>query len=89
MRINPNIRTGNINPYSKQLNKQQQLEKTSQTRTDKVEISSAAKELQKGGPIESARQERVESLKKQVQSGNYQVDPQAVAKKMVNYFSGQ
>jgi negative regulator of flagellin synthesis FlgM len=83
MKINPMGPTG-INPYKKQLNKLAETEKI--TKTDKVEISSAAKQLQETSPVTVARQEKVEALKQQVQSGNYKVNPEAVAKGVYDFY---
>lgn len=85
MKIN-NFGTSGINPYKKQLGKVDQANKAEAVKgTDKVEISSAAKELQQVNS--SARTDKVEALKKQVQSGNYEVDAQEVAKSIMNFYS--
>lgn len=85
MKINP-FGTSGINPYKKQIGKIDQANKAGAANgTDKVEISSAAKELQQVNL--SARTEKVEALKKQVQSGNYEINAQEVAKSIVNFYS--
>ncbi|MFT4414412.1 flagellar biosynthesis anti-sigma factor FlgM [Fredinandcohnia humi] len=73
-----------INPYKNQMNKVAATERS--TKADKVEISSAAKELLEASPITVARQEKVEALKKQVQSGTYKVDSEAVAKSVYDFY---
>ena len=73
-----------MNPYKKQMNKVVQTEKA--TQTDKVEISSAAKQLQETSPITIERQQKVEALKKQVQSGTYKVNAEDVAKSVYDFY---
>ncbi|MFC4182829.1 flagellar biosynthesis anti-sigma factor FlgM [Saccharococcus thermophilus] len=78
----------NVNPYQRQYNR---LEKqaSSANKKDQVEISEAAKELQEAAKWESARQEKVEKLKQQVQNGTYTIDPKAIAKSMIRYYRNQ
>lgn len=83
MKINQFGNVG-MNPYKKQMNKITATEKA--TKTDKVEISSAAKQLQETSPILVARQEKVEALKQQVQSGTYKVDSESVAKSVYDFY---
>lgn len=58
----------------------------STSKRDKLEISSEALELQKGNPLELERQQKVEQLKAQVQSGEYEINPREVAKKMYDFW---
>ncbi|SDP95037.1 anti-sigma-28 factor, FlgM family [Litchfieldia salsa] len=83
MKINQTNLAG-INPYKKQVNKVVQTEKT--VKTDKVEISSAAKQLQETSAVTLERQEKIDALKQQVQNGTYKVDPEKIAKSIVNYY---
>lgn len=84
MKIN-NIGRMNINPYNKQIDK---LEKTAATtKKDKLEISSEALELQKGGTIEAQRDKLVEELKNKVNSGQYEIEPQKIAEKMYSFWN--
>lgn len=86
MKIN-NYGTQGVNPYKK-VNKVEQSNKAEGTKgTDKVEISSAAKELQQVSQVSAARTEKIDALKKQVQSGTYEVNPQDVAKSILNFYS--
>lgn len=78
----------NFNPYKKQIQKQQEMQKSDSFK-DKVEISSKAKQMQENIKAQEARQERVEEIKQQVDSGEYQVDAQQTAKKMVNFFENR
>ncbi|MCR2822352.1 flagellar biosynthesis anti-sigma factor FlgM [Lederbergia panacisoli] len=83
MKINP-FRSVEMNPYKKQLNK---LEKQPAiAKTDKVEISAEAKEMQKLPSIVKEREVRVAELKNQIQNGNYKVDLKEVAKGIAKFY---
>ncbi len=84
MKIN-NIGRVNVNPYNKQMEKMEKAQNVS--KRDKIEISSEALELQKGGPLEIERQEKVEKLKEKVQSGEYEIKPREIAKKMYDFWN--
>lgn len=84
MKIN-NFGKVNINPYQKQMDKIESVQKTK--KSDKVEISLEAKELQKVTAIEKERLEKVQALKNKVDSGDYQVNPRDVAKKMYDFWN--
>jgi negative regulator of flagellin synthesis FlgM len=83
MKIN-NFRPVNMNPYNKQMEKQDQLQ--SSKKKDKIEISPEALELQRGNQLELDRQERVNELKSKVQSGEYKVNPEEIAHKMYSFW---
>jgi negative regulator of flagellin synthesis FlgM len=85
MKIN-NINSLNVNPYKKNLNKVQGAEKAA-ARADKVEISSAAKEMQVTSKVAAERLDKVQALKQQVEAGSYQVDAESVANSVIQYFS--
>lgn len=82
MKIN-NIGRLNVNPYQ-QVGKMEQVQKTN--KKDKIEISSEAMNLQKIGNIELQRQEKIDSIKKNIQSGQYEVNPKEIAKKMYSFW---
>ncbi|MBS4200404.1 flagellar biosynthesis anti-sigma factor FlgM [Bacillus sp. FJAT-49732] len=83
MRIN-SFRPVETNPYNKQLNTPEK--KSATGKTDKVEISAEAKEMQKLPSIIKEREVRVAELKNQVQSGNYEVDLKDVAKSIAKFY---
>ncbi|OLO38088.1 flagellar biosynthesis anti-sigma factor FlgM [Alkalihalophilus pseudofirmus] len=85
MKINPYQNIQN-NPYRKQVEKQAAQHEV-QSKKDQIQISKAALELQQSTKIDAARQEKVNQLKEQVQSGNYKVDAQAVANKFYDYWT--
>ncbi|KAA0548325.1 flagellar biosynthesis anti-sigma factor FlgM [Bacillus sp. BGMRC 2118] len=84
MKIN-NLGPINVNPYKKNMSKVDNLPK-SQSKTDKVEISSAALELRQNSKVVMDRAERVEALRHQVEAGTYSVDAESVAKSVIQYF---
>lgn len=84
MKINP---YGNIqNIYKKSVEKQQPKDNVAK-KQDKIEISSEAKWLQQETRISAERNHKVEELKAKVQSGEYKVNPQEVAKKFYEFWN--
>ena len=55
-------------------------------KTDKLEISSEAKQLSEMSSFTVERNERVQELKAQVQAGTYEVNPEQLASNLVKYF---
>lgn len=86
MKIN-NIGQVNINPYNRQMEKMEGIAKAS--KRDKLEISTEAKELQKGNPIELERKQFVEELKNKVDSGQYEIEPKKIAEKMYSFWNNE
>ena len=62
------------------------LGKSKQKKTDVVEISREAKEMQSISSIEKERQTKVEELKAQVEDGTYNLQPNQIAKSMIDYY---
>ncbi|UOR11669.1 flagellar biosynthesis anti-sigma factor FlgM [Halobacillus amylolyticus] len=88
MKINgPNH--SNFNPYKKQVTQQADVQRQKQSQQDKVEISHQGKALQESEQKSSARQKYVDEIKAAVNDGKYQVDPNATAKKMVDFWSNK
>lgn len=84
MKINGHNRLNGINPYKKNIDKQEQAKATK--KQDHVEISQHAKQMQVAQSFTTERQEKIAKLKKQVESGTYQVKPQEVAKKLYEFW---
>ena len=88
----------NLVPYVQQNGKVGAAERSSATPAaqnqvpteDKVDLSSQSKEMNKISEVLAAapdvRAEKVDALKKQVESGQYQVNSDAVAEKMIKEF---
>lgn len=84
MRINPYQSIQHI--YRQQVEKAN-VKKETRQKGDQVEISSEALEMQKGTPLEKARQEKVAELKKKIESGEYKVNAKAVAAKFYEFWN--
>ncbi|MFN7252518.1 MAG: flagellar biosynthesis anti-sigma factor FlgM [Anaerobacillus sp.] len=84
MKINP---YGNIqNIYRKSIEKQQPKGDVSKKR-DQLEISTTAKLMQQETRIATERKEKVEALKAKIDSGEYKVNAQDVAKKFYEFWN--
>lgn len=86
MKIN-NFGSSGINPYKRQMNNMENAKSSAKSGSDKVEISATAKEMQQLSQYSASRQERVEQLKLQVQNGTYKVNPEQVAKSMIDFYT--
>lgn len=56
---------------------------------DKINISNEAMQLQKNKEMNQDRAERVQSIKKAFQSGEYEIDTEKTAQKMIDFWSNQ
>ncbi|MBB6447279.1 flagellar biosynthesis anti-sigma factor FlgM [Bacillus benzoevorans] len=86
MKIN-NFGPSGINPYKRQMNSMENAKSSAKAGADKVEISATAKEMHQLSQYSASRQERVEQLKLQVQNGTYKVNPEQVAKSMIDFYT--
>ncbi|QAY68575.1 flagellar biosynthesis anti-sigma factor FlgM [Paenibacillus protaetiae] len=85
MKINETQRISAINRYQKQ-NEARTAESGRKKQTDKVQISTEAKEMLLTSQMNGAeRASRVAELKKEVSTGTYQVDAGAIAEKLLPY----
>lgn len=84
MKINP-INTNSVNPYMKQQRNVNTV-KVKNAFADRIEISDAAKEMQVVSDYSQERAEKIQKLKKEIQSGQYKVDAQKVAEDMLKYY---
>ncbi|MEK5040713.1 flagellar biosynthesis anti-sigma factor FlgM [Sporosarcina sp. FSL K6-3457] len=75
-----------INPYKTNQLKAEQLEQKSKMQTDKLEISSEAKQLSEISPFTVQRNERVEQLKTEIEAGTYKVDAEQLASNLAKYY---
>ncbi|WHY13932.1 flagellar biosynthesis anti-sigma factor FlgM [Peribacillus frigoritolerans] len=85
MKIN-NVGMTGVNPYNLQANKTGNIKESKVKSSDKVEISSAAKEMQQSSSILAARQAKVDELKIQVEKGNYKLNALATAKGLIDFY---
>ncbi|WP_107842087.1 flagellar biosynthesis anti-sigma factor FlgM [Metasolibacillus meyeri] len=84
MKINP-INLKAINSYKPQLRPVKQTDQATSF-ADKIEISSAAKEMQVTADYNTERAVRVQQLKADIQSGEYKVNARQVAEDMLKYY---
>ena len=75
-----------INPYKTNQLKAEQVEQKAKMQTDKIEISSEAKQLSEISPFTIQRNERVEQLKAEIESGTYKVDAEQLASNLAKYY---
>lgn len=75
-----------VNPYNKQQNSIKAAENKKTISSDKIEISSAAKEMSASSTYSAERAQKVQQLKEQIQSGEYQVDARKVAEDLLKYY---
>ncbi|WP_028783770.1 flagellar biosynthesis anti-sigma factor FlgM [Thalassobacillus devorans] len=87
MKINGPNHTG-LNPYQKQLNKQTEIRKASQ-KEDKVEISHQAKNLQENARPDAAREKKVAEIKHVIDQGEYKINAEKTAKKMIQFWNSR
>lgn len=73
-----------LNIYNQQ--KQQKLNKETKETKDRVAISSEAKLMQINKSQHTARSEYLQSIKERVQSGEYEMDHQATAQKLLEFW---
>ena len=85
MKIN-HVGSSGVNPYKRQMNKPDVVSKPTNKSTDKVEISSTAKEMQQISSYAAKRQERVDELKIQIENGSYKINPNDIAKGLYNFY---
>ncbi|MCG7344350.1 flagellar biosynthesis anti-sigma factor FlgM [Sporosarcina sp. ACRSL] len=75
-----------INPYRTNQLKAEQVKEQAKIKTDKLEISSEAKKLSETSPITTERNERVQQLKAQIESGNYKIEYEKLAANLIKYY---
>lgn len=86
MKIN-NVNLPAVNPYkANELNMKKTVSNT-QAQTDKIEISSKAKQLSEISLYTTERNERIQEIKEQIDAGTYRVDSQEIAKKLISYYN--
>ncbi|WYP25829.1 flagellar biosynthesis anti-sigma factor FlgM [Alkalihalobacillus sp. FSL W8-0930] len=87
MKINPysSIQSTSATRQSK-VNGQDDSMPSKSQKNDQIQISSEALDLQVSKQEEAKRAERVEALKKQIESGEYKVDAKKVAERFHDYW---
>ncbi|ANX13699.1 flagellar biosynthesis anti-sigma factor FlgM [Fictibacillus arsenicus] len=85
MRIN-HFNSIQNNPYKKQTQDVKQETVQSAYKKDEIQISDEAKKLLSSSKFEQERADKVNEIKRQVESGNYQVDASRVAKSILDFW---
>jgi negative regulator of flagellin synthesis FlgM len=85
MRIN-HFNSIQNNPYKKQTQDLKQETVQSAYKKDEIQISDEAKKLLSSSKIEQERADKVNEIKRQVESGNYQADASKVAKSILEFW---
>lgn len=75
-----------VNPYKANEVNMQKSTQNMAAQTDKLEISSKALELSETSSYTAERNEHIQKIKAQVDAGTYQIDSQAIAKKLIAYY---
>lgn len=86
MKINNPTGASLINAYQKHNQKPAIDKSNASSKKDQVQISEQAKAMLESKTTDPARQEKVQQLKSQVQSGEYKVDSQKVAEKIYQFW---
>ena len=76
-----------INPYKANQLKVEKAETKVQTYTDKLEISTEAKQLSGIPSYGIERNERIAEIKSQIDAGTYKVDSEALAANLISYYN--
>jgi negative regulator of flagellin synthesis FlgM len=85
MRIN-HFNSIQNNPYKKQTQDMKQESVQSAYKKDEIRISDEAKKLLSSSKFEQERAEKVNEIKRQVESGNYQVSPSKIAISILDFW---
>jgi negative regulator of flagellin synthesis FlgM len=85
MRIN-HFNSIQNNPYKKQTQDMKQESVQSAFKKDEIQISDEAKKLLSSSKFEQERAEKVNEIKRQVESGDYQVNTSKIAKSILDFW---
>ncbi|MCM3718469.1 flagellar biosynthesis anti-sigma factor FlgM [Fictibacillus phosphorivorans] len=85
MRIN-HFNSIQNNPYKKQTQDVKQDSVKSSYKKDEVQISDEAKKLLSTSKFEQERADKVNEIKRQIESGNYEVNNSKVAKSILDFW---
>jgi negative regulator of flagellin synthesis FlgM len=87
MKVNGPNQT-NFNSYKNQIQKQIEMKKIGQQQ-DQLEISSEAMKLQENIKVNAKREAYVQEIKNRVESGQYEINYEKTAHKMIDFWSKQ
>ena len=78
----------NFNPYKNHAQKLEKI-KNEVNQEDRLEISSQAKHLQQKDKTSVQSKKQVQEIKQAVQSGDYKINYEKTAQKMIDFWSGK
>ena len=76
----------NFNPYKQQIQKQAEMEKA-ENKSDELQISKEALKLQEKIKPNETREAYVQEIKQAVDNGQYKVNVEKTAQKMIEFWS--
>lgn len=88
MKIDGPNQTG-FNPYKDQLQKQLDYAKENTNKKDQLEISNQAKEMLNNEKVDAKRASYVQQIKDAVDKGDYQINYEKTAQKIIDFWSNQ
>ncbi len=86
MKIN-NVNLPIVNPYKANESTIQKAKQHVNTQTDKIEISSKAKQLSETSSFTIERNDRIQDIQAQIEAGTYKVDARELAGNLAAYFN--
>ncbi|SEO59034.1 anti-sigma-28 factor, FlgM family [Amphibacillus marinus] len=86
MKIQGTNQPNKVNPYQAQFDKQKQLKTHNKAKADQLQISEQAKKMQESDQVHPTREARVEALRQEVEADRYQIKPDLIAKKLLQYW---
>lgn len=75
-----------IHAYKKQLHQNKESHQKD-LKTDDLEISSKAKQLQETNKASMKRSEYIQQIKNEIESGKYKIDYEKTAQKLIDFWS--
>lgn len=87
MKINGPNQT-NFNAYKNQIQQHLDMKKSAKPQ-DQLQISSQAKQLQENTKVNAKREAYVQEIKNRVESGEYAINFEKTAQKMIDFWSKQ
>lgn len=88
MKVNGSNQT-HFNPYQKQAQKHTAEKQKLKHQADQLQISDQAKKMQESSTAAANRKAYVEKIKHDVETGNYHVNHEKTAKKMIDFWTGK
>ncbi|MDN4072022.1 flagellar biosynthesis anti-sigma factor FlgM [Fictibacillus terranigra] len=77
----------NINPYMKQNQQYSIKNEEKMKQSDEIQISAEAKDLQSSQQFSASRQDKINEIKIQINSGQYQPDSREIARKFYQFWN--